>query len=293
MTTDERTTPAAETDRWPPWRTWAIRIWYGLLGLWALSMSQWALRLGQAEPGDHFVTGAVTGWKLLAAGGVFAICWTGGRSVVGFHALVVGWAAWLLSERFIQTPDPDETPVLSAVTTVVLWLLPLVLLRPHRRQLLHIDPHLSAILLPLALAAAVPLSIYAVSRGDDSGLIAGGSSVAYDACGLGLVLAAQAVFAALRPRGSRWPARAVALVAAWIGLLAIIWPTDETSFGRGWGIALIGWALLFAAAAEIEARRDSSRPPTNPAADPHPSMPLARRKRIAAANQSDERPGPE
>jgi hypothetical protein len=271
MTTDERTAPTAETERWPRWRIWAIRIWYGLLGVWALSMSHWALRLGQAEPGDHFGTGAVTGWKLLAVGGVFAICWTGGRSVVAFHVLVVGSGAWMLSERLVQAPDADATPVLSAVTTAVLWLLPLVLLRPHRRQLLHIDPHLSAVLLPLALAAAVPLSIYAVKSGDTSTRIAGGSDAVYDACGLGVVLAAQSVFAALRPRGSRWPARLVALAAAWIGLLAVIWPTDPTSFGRGWGAALLGWGLLFAAVAEIEARRDPERLTRNPTAATRPA----------------------
>ena len=83
----------------------------------------------------------------------------------------------------------------------------------------------------------------------------------YDARTLGVVVAAQAaVLAALRPRASRWLPRFVALAAVWIGLLAVIWPNDVASPGRGWGAVLICWALLFAAAAEVEARRDPKQP---------------------------------
>jgi hypothetical protein len=256
--THEQTTSAAETERWPRWRVWTIRIWYALLGVWTLAMSHSvvSLALGQAGPGERFGSGAVTAWKLLAVGGVFGICWTGGRSVVAFQSLVVGWVGWLGSERLYAVAPPDETPVASAITTVILWLLPLALLRPHRRQLLHLDLRPSAILLPLALVAAVPLSIYAVRQGGLVTELTGPAKFYYSACGLGAVLAVQAIYASLRPRRSRWLPRFVALAAAWIGLLAVIWPHDLTSPGRAWGAVLICWALLFAAAAEVETRRD-------------------------------------
>jgi hypothetical protein len=48
------TTPTGESAQWPRWRVRAIRIWYGLLSLWALSMAQRAARMGQAGPGEHF-----------------------------------------------------------------------------------------------------------------------------------------------------------------------------------------------------------------------------------------------
>jgi hypothetical protein len=114
---------------------WSIRIWYGLLSLWARSMSHGVvlLALGEAGPGERFGQGAVTAWKLLAVGGVLGICWTAGRSVVAFHALVVGWVAWMLSERLYAVPPPDDSPVVSPSLRVIQWLLPLVLLRPHRR----------------------------------------------------------------------------------------------------------------------------------------------------------------
>ncbi|MBO3751719.1 hypothetical protein J5X84_37085 [Streptosporangiaceae bacterium NEAU-GS5] len=255
--THERTTPIGEGDRWSRRRRWAIRLWYGVLGLWALSMARGIvyLSLGMADPGERFVSGSVTAWKLLATGGVLVICWTGGRSVVAFHALVVGWTAWLLSERLVAVPDPDQTPALTAVATIVIWLLPLVLLVPDRRRLLRLRLRPSAIMLPLALAAAIPLVIYAVHYGALSTGGNGGTAAHYDACGLGAVLAAQAVFAALRPRDNRWLPRIVAFAGGWIGLMAIIWPGDVTSPGRVWGAALICWAVLFATAAELEARR--------------------------------------
>jgi hypothetical protein len=217
-----------------------------------------SLALGQAGPDERFGYAAVTAWKLLAVGGVLVICWTGGRSVVAFQALVVGWVGWLGSERLFAVPPPDETPLVSAIATVVLWLLPLVALRPHRGQLLRVRARPSAILLPLALAAAVPLCLYAVRQGDLSTGLTGAVNVRYSACGLGVVLAVQAVFAALRPRGSRWLPRFVALAAAWIGLAAVIWPGDLTSPGRAWGLALICWALVFVAGSEMEAIRDAT-----------------------------------
>lgn len=252
------TTPVDQDGGWLRGRIWSIRIWYGLLGLWALLMARGVVYLafGQTDPGERFSSGSVSAWKLLATGGVLVICWTGGRSVVAFQAVATGWTAWLLSERLVAVPAPDQTPIATAVATAVLWLLPLVLLRPRRRELRRPDLRPSAILLPLALAAAIPLAIYAVHHGNLSTGAYGGTAARYDACGLGAVLAVQAVFAALRPHGSRWLPRLVAIAAAWVGLLAVVWPHDVTSPGRVWGVVLIGWAALFAAAAEWETRRD-------------------------------------
>jgi hypothetical protein len=98
-------------------RVWGIRIWYGLLSLWALSMARGAvvLALGQVVPAERFG-----------------------------HA---------------------------------------------------------AILPPLALAAAVPLCLYAVRHGDLATGLTGPVEAFYSACGLGVVLAVEAVYAALRPAG--------------------------------------------------------------------------------------------
>jgi hypothetical protein len=249
--TNDRTAPAEGDERWPRWRVWAIRIWYGLLSLWALAMSLGVVNLvlGKAGPGDHFISGMVTALKLLAVGGVLGICWTGGRSVVAFQAVVVGLIGWSGSD-LLDGVHPDDTPVASTIATLALWILPLVLLRPHRGELLRLHAQPSAILLSLALTAAVPMVIYAV-RQDNLSL-----NGYEDAISIGLVLAAQTLFAALRPRGSRWLPRLVALAAAWIGVLAVTWPHDVTSPGRAWGAVLICWAILFVGANELQASRD-------------------------------------
>lgn len=236
---------------------WSIRVWYGLLGLWALSMARGVVlvALGHADPGESFGYATVTAWKLLATGWVLGICWTGGRSVVAFQALVVGWSAWLMADR-LWAVDLVESPwVISTAVTFVLWILPVVVLRPDRRQLLRLRAEPSATLLPLALAAAVPLVIYAVRQGDLADSPTDPEPIIYVMSGLGLVLATQAVLAALRPAGSRWLPRLVAITAAWAGLAAIIWPHDIGSFGTAWGIVLVIWAFLFATAAEVEGRR--------------------------------------
>jgi hypothetical protein len=97
------------------------------------------------RPGYHSSYGSVTAWNLLAIGGVFAICLTARRSIVAFHALVVGWAGWFLAERLYPAPPEEETGILSILTTVVLWLLPLVFLRPSRSEFLRPELRPSAI----------------------------------------------------------------------------------------------------------------------------------------------------
>lgn len=246
-------------DHWPRWRVWAIRFWYGLLSLWALSMARGVVSLasGDTRPGEHFTFATATAWKLLAIGAVLIICWTGGRSVVAFHALVVGWFGWILSERLWAVQPADSSPAASALVTLVLWFLPLLVLRPDRQQLRRLRAKPSAILLLIALTAAVPLIIYSVRQGELA-TDPGGAAAAYDLTALGVVFAAQAIFAAMRPERSLWLPRLVALAAAWIGLAAIIWPDDSGSFGRTWGAALVGWGLAFAAASEVETRRHAS-----------------------------------
>ena len=249
------------TAPWPRWRVWAIRGWYGLLSLWAVLMASSVIRMifGQAGPGEHFGYATVSAWKLLATGGVLVICWTGGRSVVAYQALVVGVLATMLSDRLWAVEPVDSTPVMSALAMIVLWLLPLVALRPNRRDLLRLRPQFSLVLLTMAVAAAVPLISYSIYQG---ALATGGGGVlvdpAYALTALGVVLAAQAIFAALRPSGSIWLPRFVALAAVWTGTAAIIWPDDLGSLGLTWGAVLAGWGFVFASTAEAQRRARSS-----------------------------------
>jgi len=251
---------AIRTTPWPRWRVWAIRVWYGLLSLWAALMASSVVRMvfGQAGSGEHFGFATVSVWKLLATGGVLVICWTGGRSVVAYQALVVGVIATTLSDRLWAVEPVDSTPVLSALAMIVLWLLPLVALRPNRRDLFRLHPQFSVVLL-MAIAAAVPLIYYSICQG---ALATGGGGAlvdsAYALTALGVVLAAQAILAAFRVSSTSWFPRFVALTAVWIGTAAMIWPDDLGSLGLAWGAVLAGWGCVFAAAAEVQRRARSS-----------------------------------
>jgi hypothetical protein len=210
---------------------------------------------GQAGPAEHFGYATVSAYKLLATGGVLVICWTGGRSVVAYQALVVGVLATMLSDRLWAVEPFESTPVASALAMIVLWLVPLVALRPNRRDLFRLRPQPSVVLLPMAAVEAVPLIYYAVGQG---ALATGGGGVlvdpAYALTALGVVLAAQAVLAALRPSGTSWLPRLVAIAAIWVGTAAIIWPDDLGSLGLAWGTVLAGWGCVFAAVAEAQRR---------------------------------------
>ena len=241
----------------------------GCYQLWAALMESSVVRMifGQAGPGRTFrlrnclrVEAPRDGW----CSGHLLDRW---RSVVAYQALVVGVLFTLLSDRLWAVEPVDSTPVMSALATIVLWLLPLVALRPNRRELFRIRPQFSLVLLPLAISAAVPLVYFSIHEG---ALATGGGGVlvdpAYALTALGVVLAAQAIFASLRPSGTAWLPRFVALAAIWIGSAAIIWPDDVGSLGPAWGAVLAGWGCVFAMAAEALRRTRSSASAVTPSA---------------------------
>ncbi|MGB8019712.1 MAG: hypothetical protein WCF04_00625 [Candidatus Nanopelagicales bacterium] len=260
MSVPETTLPGAQahpvTSRWSRWRQWAIRIWYGLLSVWVLLMAHGVMDVatGRVASGEQFLSATVTAWKLLAAGAVIVICWTAGRSVVAFQALVVGMVAWSVAEWLWATPEADATPALSAISSIVLWFVPLVALRPQRRELLNVHPTWYLPLLALAASAAVPLLVYALHQ---AALVTDptGSEAAREATSMGVVLAAQICFAALRPGGTRWVPRLVVAAAGCVALAAIAWPDDIASPGRAWGAALAAWSVAFAVTVETAGSR--------------------------------------
>ena len=75
---------------------------------------------------------------------------------------------------------------------------------------------------------------------------------------LGVVLAAQAMNAALRPSRTSWLPRFAATAAVWVGLAAVVWPDDAGSLGIVWGTVLVGWGFTFAFCTELERTRRAS-----------------------------------
>ena len=239
------------------WRGLSIRIWYGLLSIWALMMAGHGLVVltsGHAHAGEHFALATTPAWKILATGATVVICWTAGRSVLAFQSLVVGWTAWLASDRLWTAQPHDSSPLISGLATVAIWLMPVVLLRPRRRELFSFRARTSPALLLLAVVA-VPFTWYAVGQGhlaDDPGAVEG---VTYATTGLGVVLAFQVVHAALRPHSGRSAlAYGVAASAAIAGFASVAWPHDFGSFGRLWGALVAAWAGVLLAVLWLSVR---------------------------------------
>ena len=185
-----------------------------------------------------------------------------------FQALITGLSAWMLSDRLWAVEPTDSTPLLSALSTMVLWLVPLVALRPNRKDLVMLRSKPGAVMLSLAGVAVVPLIVYSIRQGRLATSGMPDTDTAYDLTALGVVLATQAIFAAFRPSGSTWFPRFVALAALWVGITAIIWPDDFGSLGLAWGAVLAGWGCVFAAVAEGRRRAQSSTPDERATATP-------------------------
>jgi hypothetical protein len=228
----------------PAWRSLAIRVWYGLLSVWALMMAGHGLFVmasGHAHTGEHFALVTVPAWKMLATGGTIVICWTAGRSVLAFQSLVVGWAAWLVSDQLWTAQPHDSSPLISGLATVAIWLMPVVLLRPRRKELFSFRPRMSPAIL-LSAAAAAPFIWYAVGQGHLAVDPGAADGVTYATTGLGVVLAFQTVHVALRPHSGRTAlAYGVAACAAIVGLASVVWPHDFGGFGHLWGALVAAW----------------------------------------------------
>jgi hypothetical protein len=125
-------------------------------------------------------------------------------------------------------------------------------LRPERR--------LSPILAAVAVAAAVPLTAYALSMAELQRLGVEGDSHVDEhhwaqMAAMAITLALVGLLASLRMPGWLVPARCAALAAMVFGLASVVFPNYPGSAGATWGlVALIGGAV-YLGAAELESRR--------------------------------------
>lgn len=242
---DARTTLARESEStlpWPRWRVFLIRLWAGLLTVYALVMAQGIVVIGTASPGDRFAYATSTIWKVLSLGGVALLLWTGGRSVISYWAIAVGQLVWAVAGLLVPQPEGNG-PLLNLVKLVIFYG-PLIALRPQRRELLH--PHFqpSPTNLGIAIVGSIPLVLFAVHL---VGQLHG--ELGFDMVGLYLVLSAMGIFAALQPQGQRWIARVVGAGAALTGIAAIVYPHGLASPGLLGGALLQSGGTVFAATA--------------------------------------------
>lgn len=244
---DARVTRASAETAWPRWRVIAIRALYTPLAAYALLMASGALMVGSAESAQRYEYLASTPWKLLSLGGAVVILWTAGRSLLATQMLAVGLACWLaLSLATLQ----HGSPLIGTLVFSLILLVPVVLLRPFRRDLLRFAAAPDRLLLVLAVIAAAPLLAYGwhnatVARGlDPNGTPA---ELRFDMAGLGLILVTSGLIAALRPRGTSILAGIVGTAAVWAGVAALLFPGNQASPGQLGGSLLVGWGAAWLA----------------------------------------------
>lgn len=134
----------------------------------------------------------------------------------------------------------------------------LVYLHPARSRLMEVGDGWQPFLAGLAILGAIPLVIYALDQIDIQRLDLNdphweeghfGQMAAW-----AVVMPALGLLTARRTPGWIWVARGAALGTSLMGLISLIYPDNVSSLGTAWGTATIVGALVFAAAAEMEAR---------------------------------------
>jgi hypothetical protein len=137
----------------------------------------------------------------------------------------------------------------------------LFVLHPYRSELLRPQREgFSPILLGLTVLGAIPLIWYALSMAklQRNGFpadphVSGDHWTTMAAMAIGIVLVG--VLAAFKFRGWRISAWCAAAALFLYGLISVVYPHKAGSEGTGWGLVAMAGGVVFAAAAQWEARR--------------------------------------
>ena len=131
----------------------------------------------------------------------------------------------------------------------------MLILHPAGRTLLGVNLSIpdNRVLGGLLVVAAVPLGWYAINELILQVTVAdshtelvhyGGMAVA------AMFILGMGVLGTIRDRDRRFAAWAAGILAAYVGVSAIVYPTQTSSPGMVWGVLAIGWGVAFAATAE-------------------------------------------
>jgi hypothetical protein len=247
----------------------AFFIWAAILslGFGGLFIEATALTIGLWLAHEDAVTTPVSDLSFFALGALiigmgFAVqLWHPERHLAGVQQAVLGILALLVAGLLGNRVDP-----LWGGVTFLLAAAILVVLHPARRAFFQRGPSLSAPLALLALLAAVPAVVYAVSM-----LILArqaGPSCFFGRCAFGDRLAEMAALAlalvlvsglaAVQTpgwRGAAWSASASAVI---LGVISIVLPDAPGAIGQVLGTLAAAWGVLVVVAAEWQARQTPS-----------------------------------
>lgn len=245
----------------------AFLILAGLLGVaFALPLFGWpSLVLGWFESGDRLAHrvhdlgyGAWAG--IFLAVGYLSQLRAPERRIAGFQQVSLA----LVGQTIASALSADGSFLLfvlgfAILTAVMGWL------HPAREQILPRPPGPSVPMLVLAIAAAVPLTMYALDMAELQRT--GASSDAHVAerhwatmAALALSIWLVAAQASLRTPGWRIPAWSAGLAALVFGVASMVFPAYPGSVGTTWGLIAVIGGVLFVGVAEWTARREPAPP---------------------------------
>ena len=136
----------------------------------------------------------------------------------------------------------------------------LLALHPARSELLRAPKGFSPVLATVAVLGAIPLTSFALTMArlqrDGSPIdphVKDSHWTAMAAMAFALILVG--LLSAIKTKGWRYSARSAALGVFVLGLASVVYPHKAGSVGTGWGFVAMSCGLLFAAAAEWEAKK--------------------------------------
>ncbi len=193
--------------------------------------------------------------------GMLAQLRTPSENVAGQLMALIPWVGLGLTSALTDTPVRFAPfPILSALTLIA------AVLHPTGRDFFSSFSvsRMNRVMLGLVIIAAVPLLAFASTNiglqrtltDEHAALGHYGFMAAFSFTVIGVGL-----LASLQPDGWRLSAWVAGFLPVLLGLASVVFADDASSLGLVWGLAAIGWGVVFVAAAELTGHRIRGVPP--------------------------------
>lgn len=264
---------ASRTSRSRFRAVWAATL-AGLLGLLFTALTAVTVVLW-ASDSSYTETNPVVDLAFLALGLIIAVGFASqvrGRHVAGLQQAILALLALAAAGWLGGRIEPLVGPLVLLAAAM-----PLVALHPDRRRLLAAGAGASKPLAALAVAAAVPVTVYAADMLDHAraagpscflGQCAQGDRYA-EAAALTIAMVAVALLAAARTPGWMLPAWSAGAAAVVFGGASLSLPGTISALSAVWAVAAVVWGCAVIAVAHAQRRsaavprRDNQVPPAS------------------------------
>jgi len=241
----------------------AFTVWAALLvvlfgvaffGLTSLAIGWFDDLEGVAGPVTEIGYGALVG--LILTVGLATQLRHPARRIAGLQQAMLVIPSLAAGSVLANDSQNVEQLILLVPALGVLWVL-----HPTRGELLRPPIRINPVLMGIALLGAIPLIAYAVDMGAAAQELTGPphhiQRLSWMA-GLAVAIELTALLAALRTPGWRIPTWSAVTAVIVFGVVSVLFPEHPGAVGSVWGGLAIANGLLFAAAAEWDARRSTA-----------------------------------